>query len=502
MTRSSPARAKRLLEPTWLSHPVYVETLGPVVADVAAAAGFAPDPEQELILDLVFAIGPDGKSVAFETGIIGPRQNFKTGTIKQIELGWLFVTEEPLIVHSAHELDTAEAAFNDLRDLIESTPDLAAKLDPSIGRIDSRGVTSGNGKWSIFIIDSHGRQLHMKYKARTATGGRGLTGNKIVLDEAFAVTRGMVGSLYPTLSAVPDPQVVLASSAGLLGSEVLRDLRKRGRGGTDPRLAWIEYADKQQGGCKEVGCTHARPPQNPPGCALDDEHRWRKFMPALGRRITVGTIQAMRRSMPPEEFAREFMVWWEDPPNEAGGAIDLGQWLERLNPQAPMPQSATVVLDVAPDRKKASIGIGADGTSGRTLIMATTKSGHGWVVPALKELRERRNIVEVALAPQSQAAVLIPDLIAEGIEWHNLTTDAIGQSCAWMLTSIELDHLEHVGQPHLDAAIANATTRRRGEVELWDRRDLKIDITALVAAAAAGHRWSLLGDYDVMDSIG
>ena len=502
MTRRSPALAKRRLEPTWLSHPVYVETFGPEVADVATAAGYAPDPEQELILDLQFAIGADGKSVAFETGLIGPRQNFKTAALKQIELGWLFVTEQNLIVHSAHELDTAEAAFNDLRDLIESTPSLAARLDRTVGRTDSPGIMAGNGKWSIYVRSRDDRRLHLKYKARTATGGRGLTGDKIVLDEAFAVTRSMVGSLYPTLSAVPDPQVVAASSAGLLGSEVLREMRDRGRAGSDPRLVWVEYADREQGGCRDPGCSHARPPHNPPGCALDDERRWRRFMPALGRRITVGTIQAMRRSMPPEEFAREFMVWWEDPPDAGGGAIDLDQWTALGNPAAPMPGSATVVLDVAPDRRKSSIGVGADAPGGKTLIMATTKAGHGWVVPMLRQMRERRTITEVALAPQSQAAVLIPELIEAGIEWHNLTTADLGASCAWTLTAIANGLLEHVAQPDLDAAVANARTTRRGEVELWDRRDRHIDITALVAAAAAGHRWSLLGDYDVLDSIG
>ena len=90
MTRKLLARRK--VEPTWLSHPAYVETYGPEVADICALAGFAPDEAQQQILDLTFAIGPNGKSAAFEVDLIGPRQNFKTGVILQMELGWLFVT--------------------------------------------------------------------------------------------------------------------------------------------------------------------------------------------------------------------------------------------------------------------------------------------------------------------------------------------------------------------------------------------------------------------------
>ena len=59
--------AKRtLLKPTYLHEPARVETFGPLVADLCDRAGFAPDPEQELILDNVFAIRPDGKPAAFE----------------------------------------------------------------------------------------------------------------------------------------------------------------------------------------------------------------------------------------------------------------------------------------------------------------------------------------------------------------------------------------------------------------------------------------------------
>jgi len=47
----------------------------------------------------------------------------------------------------------------------------------------------------------------------------------------------------------------------------------------------------------------------------------------------------------------------------------------------------------------------------------------------------------------------------------------------------------HVGQPELDIAVANARTRRSGDAETWDRR-FPTDISALVAAAGAYHRWA------------
>lgn len=208
--------ARRRLEPTYLHIPDSVETFGPEVADICARAGFAPDPEQELILDATFAILPNGKCAAFEVDMVGPRQNFKTGVLKMIELGWLFVTNQRLIVHSAHELTTTEETFRETAELIEDHSFLSRYL--KLTRGDRPGITAANGRWAIELKDDR----RLKYKARGSTGGRGLSGDKVVLDEFFAVTPQILGSLLPVLSARPDPQYVSASSAGLLISEMLR----------------------------------------------------------------------------------------------------------------------------------------------------------------------------------------------------------------------------------------------------------------------------------------
>lgn len=481
--------AKRRVEPTWMTCPPSVETFGPEVSELCATAGFAPDPEQELILDLVFAVGPTGKSAAFEVDIIGPRQNFKTGVLKQMEIGWLFVTEERLVIHSAHELDTTEEAFRDLRSLIEDTPVLSKHLDLAVGERETPGMTLGNGKWGIHL--NGGRRL--RYKARTKSGGRGLTGSKIVLDEGFALTASHMGSLLPTLAAVPDPQVVTASSAGLRESAILRDKRDRGRVGASARQAYIEYGDKDaHSGCRLPDCDHER---TRPGCALDDERRWRKYMTALDRRITVSTIRSMRDAMPADEFAREFGVWWEDPPVAGGtGVLDLDKWAEMESQFKPKSDAAVVLtIDVSPDRRTSTIAMATDGPAGKTLLVPYTAAGVTWVVPRLKELRDAgRHWLEVALHPSSQAGGLIPELVEAGIEFTPLTNQDNGAACSAFQTGVAESRYAHPGSEDLDSAVANATTRWTGEVELWDRRDRKINISPLVACSAAAYRWSLL----------
>lgn len=495
MTRRPPALARRLVEPTWLTHPVYVETYGPEVAELNAASGVEPDPTQELLLDLTFAINRQALPVAFEVAGVGPRQNFKTAFIRMAEIGWLYVTEERLIVHSAHELDTTEDSFSELRNQIEGTPSLSRWLDPSVGR--DPGITSGNGKWTIQLVD--GRKV--KFKARTKTGGRGLTGSKTVLDEAFAVTPSMVGSLYPTMVTRPTAQVLAMSSACLQDSTYLRTLRDRGRKG-DKRLVYLEHGDPTPAACDQTDCLHG---VGTPGCRADDEEAWSDIMPAITYgRIDLDLLRDMRRAMPPAEWCREFMVWHDDPPNASGSAIGLDDWSTLLNAGAKQPRSAVVVLTVSADRSRSTIGVASrGGKKNRTMVMQLTGPGTEWVVPRLERMMAKRDLLEVALAPATQAAVLIPELNAAGIEFYKLTPADEAQACGRFLRDVkaEKQKLEHVGQPELDAAVKAAGTKKTGDKEMWESTDPTIDISPLRAVSAAAYRWKLMQAMNPMDNI-
>jgi hypothetical protein len=220
--------------------------------------GYEPDPEQRLILDDAFGIGPDGKSAAFEVGVVCSRQNLKTGSFKQMVLGWLFISEVPLIVWSAHEFDTAKEAHRDLAVLIEGSDVLRKRV---------KRIYFGNGSESIELLSGQ----RVLFKARTKTGGRGLSGDRVVLDEAFALQKDHMGALVPTLAVRPDPQLVYGSSAGLANSDVLRGPARPWSGGP-VRSAGLHRVVREKGGCLDPTCRHA---WAWPGCVLDDPDRWR-----------------------------------------------------------------------------------------------------------------------------------------------------------------------------------------------------------------------------------
>lgn len=485
--------ARRAIEPLYETCPDYVLTYGPEVADLNAGAGFVPDVYQEAELDKIFAVDEHGKSAVFEYDIIAARQQIKTGLILMAEVGWLYVTDQRLIVHSAHELGTTEEAFTDLKNLITNYSPFARRLAPG----PSNGIFEGNGRWMIEMASGQ----RLKYRARTKGGGRGLTGDRIVLDEGFALQPTHMGALLPTLTAVPDPQVVTASSAGKAESDVLRDKRDRGRERLSIRQAYTEYGDGRpwQGCRKGEKCDHAKSTK---GCALDDETRWAKVLTALGSRCTVETIRALRQAMPPLEFAREFFVWWDETGDASALAIDQAAWLRQLNVGAKPLTSACMAIDVAPGMGSASIAMAAK-RGKRITVVVKHGDGTDWLVKAVKKLRRKVDVLEITLTAGDQSKALKNRLDDAEIEYEEATAGEVGQACAEFIASVNEGTVEHVGQPELDRAVATAKPAT-GVSERFDRRDRAIDITPLVAACVAASRAAAedSADYDPLDSIG
>lgn len=460
-----------LVEPAYFTHPDYSRTLGDEVGELAALAGLAPDPEQQLLLDATFALDSKGRHAAFEVCIICARQNMKTGFLKMVALGKAFILDRSLVIWSAHEFSTAQEAFRDLTAMIESAPFLDARV---------QRITYGNGEEAIEL--KGGRRV--KFKARTKTGGKGLTGDDVILDEAFALQPNHMGSLIPTLSARPDPQVMYGSSAGLLTSDVLRGIRNRGRVG-DAGLVYMEFC-APMGGCAEEGCMHQLEAR---GCALDDEENWLAANPAMGRRITVEYIRKERRALPVEEFARERLGWWD----EAGttdAAFGAGRW-EACAGSKPQGLKVTA-LALAATLDMTHCAVDAAGVDGDVVHVKPLQHGPGsqWVIQRVIALYERLK-APVVIDGYGPAAPLIPDLEAAGVEVIVANTKDVLDSCAVMFNLVRERRLRHANYEELDLAVRGAVRREVRDRWAWGRKQSTSDISTLEAATLAAWQASL-----------
>lgn len=466
--------------PAYLSAVAHYATAGDEVADLCTQAGFAPDPEQRLILDQVFAADRRGHPAAFEVAVICPRQNLKTGTFKQIALGWLFITGEPYVIWSAHEFKTAAEAFRDMVALIESTPSLARRIKSVHRAAGNEGIELTGGQ-------------RLDFKARTKTGARGLSAPKLVLDEAFALQPGHMGSLLPTMAAMADPQVLYGSSAGLAGSEVLRGLRDRGRADADPRMFYAEWCDVRPGVCVSEDCPHTLVSA---GCALDDMDRLAAANPALGRRIMPDTLRMLRRAMPADEFAREFLGWWDEPAR-TGADLPVERWVAAHTDTAPSGMLALAV-DVSPSHTWSSVVLCGSGV----LELVDRRRGSGWLPERLAQLCRDHGVERVTLDPAGPAGAVIPDLEAAGVQLDLLDGKSSVQACSSLVESIGSGRVQVRQADAFTEAVAGATRRKIGDNWKWSRVGSEVDISPLVAATWAAWAWiaDQTAEYDVLES--
>lgn len=510
-----------LVKPAYFNHPEYSQTLGPEVCDLAVLADFAPDPEQELALNAMFALDPVRRTLsgqvataAFEFAIVCARQNMKTGLFKMAALGWLFVTDQELIIWSAHELDTTDDAFDDMVNLITDTPALSRRLDPDFGK--EPGIKRGNGKQAIKLRPSQACRFGqlLRFKARTLSGGRGLTGNKVILDEAMYLQQTQMDSLVPTLSAVDDPQLVYGGSAGLPKSKVWRGVRDRGRPGGDPRLAYMEYCSQpEENACLDAACTHALGVE---GCALDDIEYIRQANPALERRISIDYVRDERRTLAanPEGYGRERAGWWDKPDDEGTEPlIKLDVWNTLVDPQSVPVDPVAFGVYVRLDRAASAIGVAgrrADGKFHVGVVPAVrgmaidSLPGTAWIPDRVKELVDAWKPCAVVIDGHSAAASLITAIEGLGVEVVKSNGTDLTKACGAFYDATMPDgagetNLRHRGAGPLSRSVTSAKRRDLMDAWAWDRKDKDADITQLMAVTLALHGLTEHGNPPTVD---
>lgn len=445
------------------SVPDHDGTYGDLAAQVGADLGMPPDEDQRAILDAVYAYrsAAPGVPVCFEIGVVAPRQNIKTSTLEIAALTDLFVLQEPLHIWTAHLFKTAQQTFKHMVQLVESNREYRRKC---------RKPRTANGDEAIVLLTGEEIQFH----ARSKGGGRGLTAPKVTLDEALFLQALDMGALLPTLATISGAQVRYGSSAGMVGSEVLRSLRDRGRTG-DGMLGYFEWCAERRD-CASDHCQHA---VGAPGCVLDDEELWAQANVALGRRITIETLRNLRRSMPASEFAREFLGWWEDPVEGSSG-MPIEAWEACANRDAVLEGPVVLAVDVAPGHASAAIV-----ACGGALHVTDHRRGASWVVDRVVELSDKHRPVAVGLDPAGPAGSLIPDLEKAGVDLRLLEGRESVQACGAFLAAVVEKQLVHRDESALNDAVAGAGRRQVGDAWKWSRRDSTVDISPLVAATVA-----------------
>ena len=448
--------------------------------DLAGLAGLDLDGWQQHDLTVMMAERAGGRWAASEFAEIVARQNGKGSILEARELGGLFLLREKLIIHSAHLAVTSADAFNRLLGLIENTPELERQL---------KRVSRSTQDMSIET--KHGAKV--LFKTRTKGGGRGLTGDCIVLDEAMYLYWAQMSALMFTLSARPNPQIIYASSAGEAESEVLHKVRRRAMAGTDPTLGYCEYSAE-------------------PGDDPSDPQTWAKSNPALGIRVLLESVQKEHDTLPAGEFGRERLTIFDPDSSEeaAWSVVSSETWAARTDEGSTIVSQVALAIEVDRERSRAviaSAGRNATGAYHVEIVPAVREipglklDGVDWVVARVKELVASHDVASVAIDAVGPAGFLIDELKEAGVEVHSVTAREAAQACGLFVTSAKAGGLNHLDQPDLNEDVKTAAKRDSGEVWYWKRTGEDESIQLIASTLALGRVPSLAEPEETFDPM-
>ena len=436
-----------------------VSHAGNEAAELAESVGLVLDPWQRLALDVILGERRDGSPSAFEACVICPRQNGKGAILEALELAWLFLHGERLILHSAHEFKTANEAFLRIANLIDGSSDLRRKV---------LRIRYANGEQGVDLRDG-GR---LKFVARSRGSGRGFSGDKIVLDEAYELDAPAMAALLPTMSARPNPQIVYASSAPMATSTFLHSVRSRAiqaikDDDSSGRLAFLEWSAESDDD-------------------FTSSSTWRKANPALGIRISeefvASELAVMGENL--REFARE-RLGIPDGQDGATSVIPYDAFHALVDGDSQITGRVVMGLDVNPERSWASIGVAGRRVDGLAHVeVVDRRPGTAWIVERVVEVTSRWNC-DLRVDGASPASSLIPELRSAGVRVVEVNLTEMARSCGAFLDAVVNHRLRHLDQAALANAVSGARKRTVGQVWAWARSASSVDITPLVAVTLA-----------------
>lgn len=477
---------ERRYAPLHQTSPGWSETDGDLAAQLAADLGWQLDEVQQFYVDACLAVGGDGVLPACRSvAIVGPRQTVgKTVGAEVAALFDVLIAEVPLHVWTAHLYATAQKTFHDMQRRLMKSRDYASRVE----------FRETNGEQQIIVDGSRRIEFH----ARSGKRGRGFTTPRLTLDEWLYGKPGDIGALAPTGVTQPDFQIRYASSAGFEESKALRTIRDRGRKGGDPSLAYVELGAQRRACGADRGqlptmfsLSRCRHELDDPTCALNDPDLWWQSNSGLwSGRVREADVAFQRRELPPAEFAREFLSWWEDPPHEDGGALDVERFGLLANPTAERGRPVSFGVAVAPDRSWAAVAAAWPIGGGLVHVMSVDYRPHAtWVRERVDELRRKwggRVVVD------SRARTVWPEDESPG--WLSAPGE-IDQALAEAALSdrIEAGTVRHGNEPELLTAVRGARWQASGVHRRLVSSGIA-EVSPVRAAALAAHAASSTAD--------
>lgn len=459
-------------------------------------------PWQRWLLIHALEVNPDGAYRFRTVVLLVARQNGKSTLMLVLALWRMYVDGAPLVIGTAQNLDISEEMWTAAVEMAESIPELAALIDH---------VDKTNGKKALRLESGE----RYKVAAASRRGGRGLSGDLVLLDELREhKTWEAWGAVTKTTMARPAAQVWAASNAGDLASVVLRHLRSiahRSLGWPDGQDGMVDVGDGTAEGGDSVGIFEW---SAKPGRDVWDRDGWAEANPSLGHSITETAVAAAAATDPEPVFRTEVLCQFVN--QLVTGPIPGEVWERNRAPKDTTPRRPRVAVEHRTGFEQSLSIVAAyevDTPKGRRDVVDVGYYESGvdvtWpahhVVEKVTSTLAGLDVTEVVIDDHGDGnALLAPMLEQAGIRVIRIRVGEARSAAVGFVDGNLNGRILHIdGQDPLTVAVVGARTSPSQDGFLWSQAKSDVDLGPLRAACAA---WWVLhstrsADYDLLDSF-
>lgn len=433
----------------------YLDDHGEDAVWYAEKYGLIADPWQDTTVRSWLRQTADEKWACAVAGVTVARQNGKNGGLEVVEL-YLMAQLGMKILHTAHEVKTAQKAFARLKHFFgESKDDPNAKF-PELNAMVEK-VRNVNGQEAIILRNGGS----IEFVARSKGSGRGFTVDVLVLDEAQDINEEQLQAQLPTISAGPaqNPLTIYMGTPPSLeelakgnGRPFLR-VRTNALKGLQ-RIAWVEFGTPEyiEDMTPEELAEYVQDPAN---------HA--KANPAYNLRIMPSTIEGELGQFSPESFARERLNKWPKS-LEHVSVIPTERW-SALGVEPPplavanLWQTASFGVDMNRERNRVSISVSSfvpeDEEKIILELIGSAKYDDGGTPKLVQYLWDRaKRIHPVVIDGRSPAVSLVPHLRKKKMKVRVLGGAEFVEASMGFYDAVMRDKtIEHHSEPRLDQSL-------------------------------------------------
>lgn len=451
---------------------------------LAGRVGKEQMPWQRNTLHGILELNPDGMFTHPTAVIIACRQNGKTLSAADLRTLYGAFQRRETIVYSAQRWITAKSIYLRLKMLIGSRPSLKARAS---GWLCSQGVAG------FTVTHDDGSQSSVMFITRSGDFRGPDEIDLVIYDEAYNLTDSAMAAISPTQLAAKNPQTIYLSSAvneeQHPNGEVLARIRSRALdaiklGKTGTGLYYAEYAAPEP----PAGITEAERRR-----LREDPETHKTANPSYGVIHSDAKVRKLLTELSSTSFEVEVLGW--------------GRW----------PVGEEDRLHVIPSTDWTNMAIISPKLVGSRAIAVHKDRNGPWAVAAIQRLDDGRrhgeigplteatvaemveylvtkvtdwNPLALVIDARSDAMVLVPLLIAAGIEPTITNYSDMARACNGWLTAALEGQFTHSGQQMFTDAVGSVGKRDMpGGGFAWDKVG-DAPIAPVVAISLAD--WALL----------